>query len=168
MVPVQLPFFLERIGETSPRRVGLAIALMAVSSGSVAASFKWIRARFGNLFILSVSFGLMGIGYVLLSSAADFGQTVISLMVFGLGLGMTFPNLIGWLMDGTPREIRGRVIGGLMTIGFAGQFLSPIAVLPLIGRFDLDGAFRVVGIAMVAGASVALAVLAAKRVSRTR
>jgi len=168
MVPVQLPFFLERIGETSPRRVGLAIALMTVSSGSVAASFKWIRARFGNLFILSVSFGLMGIGYVLLSSATDFGQTAISLMVFGLGLGMTFPNLIGWLMDGTPREIRGRVIGGLMTIGFAGQFLSPIAVLPLIGRFDLDGAFRVVGIAMVAGASVALAALAAKRVSRTR
>ena len=120
MVPVQLPFFLERIGETSPRRVGLAIALMTVSSGSVAASFKWIRARFGNLFILSVSFGLMGIGYVLLSSATDFGRTAISLMVFGLGLGMTFPNLVGWLMDGTPREIRGRVIGGLMTIGFAG------------------------------------------------
>lgn len=166
MVPVQMPFFLERIGETSPRRVGTAIALMTVSSGSVALSFRWLRSRFDSMPILAASFGLMGTGYVLLSTAGGFAATAASLMVFGLGLGMTFPNLVGWLMAGTAREVRGRVVGGLMTIGFAGQFLSPIAVLPLVAHFDLRGTFRVVGFAMIAGAAAALAVLAAKRLSR--
>ncbi|MGD8412837.1 MAG: MFS transporter [Candidatus Latescibacterota bacterium] len=166
MVPVQFPFFLEHIGETSPSRVGLALALMTICSGTTAVSFKWIRARSGSLFILALSFGLMGVGYLFLSSATGFEQTVISLMVFGLGLGMTFPNLVGWLMDGTPRQIRGRVVGGLMTVGFAGQFLSPIAVLPLIAQFGLDGAFRVVGVVLATSASVALTGLAVKRISR--
>jgi hypothetical protein len=107
----------------------------------------------------------MGAGYVLLSTASNFGGVVASLMVFGLGLGMTFPNLLGWLMAGTPGAFRGRVVGGLLTIGFAGQFLSPIAVLPLIERFDLDGAFRVVGISMIAMAAAALAAATANRSS---
>lgn len=167
MVPVQLPFFLERIGEPSPRRVGMAIALMTVSSGSVAASFKWLRSRLEYSTMLGMSFVLMGMGYVLLSSATGFGGVAMSLMVFGLGLGMTFPNLLGWLMSGTPREIRGRVVGGLLTTGFAGQFLSPIAVLPLIERFDLGGAFRVVGIFMMSGSAAALAWSLARRRSHS-
>jgi MFS family permease len=168
MIPVQLPFYLERIGETSPTRVGAAIALMTVCSGSTAVSFKWIRSRFDKLFILGASFALMGSGYVFLSMASSFVHVGASVMVFGLGLGTTFPNFVGWLMSGTPAEIRGRVVGGMMTIGFAGQFLSPIAVHPLIAHFDLDGAFRIVGIAMIVGASAALAAPAVNRISRAR
>jgi MFS family permease len=166
MVPVQLPFYLERIGETGPTRVGAAIALMTVCSGSTAVSFKLIASRFDKLFILGLSFALMGIGYVFLSKVTNFGQVAASIMIFGLGLGMTFPNFVGWLMSGTPAGIRGRVVGGMMTVGFAGQFLSPIALHPLIAKVDLDGAFRVVGIAMIAGAAAALAAPAVKRVSR--
>jgi MFS family permease len=161
MVPVQLPFFLEQIGETSPSRVGVAIALMTVCSGSVAASFRWIRARLDRISILGASFGLMGSGYVILSTADHFAGAVISVMVFGLGLGLTFPNIIGWLLSDTPREIRGRVVGGMTTFAFSGQFLSPIAALPLIARFGIGGAFRLVGFAMITGAVVAAAAWAA-------
>ena len=166
MIPVQLPFYLEQIGETSPTRVGAAIALMTVFSASTAASFKWIASRFDKLFIMGASFSLMGIAYVFLSMVSEFGQVAVCMMVLGLGLGMTFPNFVGWLMSGTPAEIRGRVVGGMMTIGFAGQFLSPIVVHPVIRHFGLDGAFRIVGIAVLGGGAAALVAPIVKRVSR--
>jgi MFS family permease len=166
MVPVQLPFFLESIGVTSPTQTGAAIALMTVCSGSIAASYKWLRARFDNTVILGASLLLMGAGYVALSTARGFMDTAISVMVFGLGLGAQFTNFFGWLMAETPPKLRGRVVGGMTTFAFLGQFLSPVAVRPLIERFGLDGAFFYVGLGLLAGALAALAASSLKRSSR--
>lgn len=165
MVPVQLPFFLESIGVTSPTQTGAAIALMTVFSGSTAASYKWLRARFDYIVILGASLLAMGTGYIVLSAAQGFVVTSISVMIFGLGLGATFTNFFGWLMAETPPRLRGRVVGGMTTFAFLGQFLSPVAVRPLIQWAGLDGAFRTVGLGLLAGALTALALSVWKRSS---
>jgi MFS family permease len=166
MVPVQLPFFLESIGVTSPAQTGAAIALMTVFSGSTAASYKWLRARFDYTTILGASLLAMGTGYVVLSFAQGFVVTSISVMIFGLGLGATFTNFFGWLMSETHPKLRGRVVGGMTTFAFFGQFLSPVAVRPLIQWVGLGGAFRTVGLGLLAGALMSLAVSVWKRDSR--
>jgi MFS family permease len=166
MTPVQLPFFLEKIGVSSPSLVGLAIAMMTVCSATTAALFKWIRARIDNVAILGASLLGMGIGYLIISTAESFAHAVIGVMIFGLGLGLTFTNIIAWLMERTPAGIRGRAVGGLATFAFLGQFLSPVAALPLIEHSGLAGMYRTVGFALLAGSVVAIAAFSAKRVSR--
>jgi MFS family permease len=166
MTPVQLPFFLQEIGVSSPSLVGLAIASMTVCSGTTAALFKWIRARVDKVVILGAALLGMGAGYLIVSTAGSFRVVVIGIMVFGVGLGMTFTNIISWMMDRAPAAIRGRAVGGLTTFAFLGQFLSPVAALPMIERYGLAGMYRTAGIALVAGSAVAIAVFVAKRVSR--
>ena len=54
------------------------------------------------------------------------------LIVLGIGLGVVRPNLITWLMSRCPPEQRGQKMGKLTSCFFIGQFITPIATLPLL------------------------------------
>ena len=66
--------------------------------------------------------------------------------VCGLGLGLLFPNLSLWLFNTAPLEFRGRLIGGMSSAIFMGQFLSPLAIEPLTPRFSIQECFAFAGI----------------------
>jgi hypothetical protein len=51
------------------------------------------------------------------------------------------PNLNVWLANESPPELRGRVLGGLTTAMFLGQFLSPFVGQPVSTAVGMGGAF---------------------------
>ena len=56
-------------------------------------------------------------------------------------MGLLVPNVSVWLADETPPALRGRVLGGLTTALFLGQFLSPIVGQPVSGVLGLGGLY---------------------------
>lgn len=145
IIPVQLPFLLTRELGVSNTKVGLAIALSSLAGAFISFNYHRIKnqARYPTIYILV--FGLMGAGYLIISMATVYGMVIPGLILAGLGFGLMMPNTNLWLISISPTVLRGRVIGGLTTAVFLGQFLSPIAVKPIHDMTSLSGIFASAG-----------------------
>ncbi|WP_307808198.1 MFS transporter [Streptomyces oryzae] len=154
MAPTQLPFLLDGYGG-GPAVTGAVIAGSTLSSVLGALAFPSLRRRLPSTAITTVSVALLGVGWLLVGTAGGIARIVAGLLVGGAGVGLVVPNLNLRLGELAPPDRRGRVLSGLVTGIFLGQFLSPLAVEPLIRSADIADAFTWTGLAMAAGAAVA-------------
>ncbi|ALG12050.1 MFS transporter [Kibdelosporangium phytohabitans] len=156
MAPTQLPFLLGGFG-AGPVVVGVVIAGSTVTSALGALGFPALRKRLSTTAITTTSVALLGVGWLLVGAAGNVVMVTAGLLVGGFGVGFAVPNLTMSLSELAPPDRRGRVLSGLVTGVFLGQFLSPLAVQPLIAATGVADAFTWTGIAMAAGAAIAAA-----------
>ncbi len=150
MVPVQLPFLMERIGVTQSSKASIGLVLITLAAASVAAYYRRISLRLSFRQIYIIVFMMMGIGYGLVSLANSLAAVGGSMIVAGLGAGLLMPNGNLSIIAYTPPGIRGKVLGGLTGAVFTGQFLSPILFQPLVDQFSIRLAFQVAALVSVA------------------
>jgi len=166
-VPVQLPFHLVALGVGAPRMAGAALAMTTLCAAAVAMMFARIRARLHRAPLAVLQLLVLGAGLLLVARARTYAEVLLAMVVVGAPMGVNFPNLMEWLLAESPPLLRGRVVGGLNMAVFMGQFLSPILLYPFVKRGGLGYAYRISGIALLAGAVVfALAVAAWRRRNR--
>lgn len=150
LIPVQLPFYLKHLGPVSSSQIGLAISCNNLFSGLM--SMQYSRARIWLSFpaIFAVMFLLTGLGYLAIANAHDYNGILWSLTFAGLGLGLMMPNLNVVLAGKTPEPVRGRVVGGLTSALFLGQFFSPFMAQPVIQALGAGGVFSAAGLLFLA------------------
>jgi MFS family permease len=151
LAPTQLPFLLRDYG-VGPAMTGTVIAVSTVTGAVGALLFPVLRRRMGVAAITTASVALLGAGWLVIGTAGTTVLVVVGLLVGGVGVGLAIPNLNLRLTELAPPERRGRVLSGLVTAVFLGQFLSPLAAQPLIEVSGVAGSFTWTGIACVAGA----------------
>jgi len=149
LIPVQIPFHLKQLTDTGNTEVGIAIAISYLFAGITSLFYKKIKSSqsFRNIFI--VTFLLMGSGLGVISFAENYLQVVLGLAVSGMGLGLLIPNMTLCLIAETPALYRGRVIGGLFTSIFLGQFFSAVVSHLLISEFGSSNTFGLVGFVLM-------------------
>jgi len=145
LTPVQMPFHLKQLTDTGNTEIGIAIATSYLFAGVASLLYKKIKSSqsFRNIFI--VAFILMGSGYLIISFAENYLQVVSGLAIAGVGLGLLIPNVTLCLISETPVLYRGRVLGGLLTSLFLGQFFSAIVSQPLISELGSSSTFGLIG-----------------------
>jgi MFS family permease len=124
LVPVQIPFLLRGL-DASPALTGLAIAAATLSGAVASFNFTRIRGRWSTAPIYGVAFLCTGAGFLVIAFAGGYWLVVAGLFVCGLGNGLLMPNTSLAIMAATPEAVRGRVLGGLSTAIFLGQFIRP-------------------------------------------
>jgi MFS family permease len=154
MTAVQLPFLLREIGVERPAFAGIAIATTSLSAALGSWWLPALRHRTGTLRVYAAAFGLMGAGYVIVGAFPHYAAVVAGAFVAGIGVGLFFPASNIAVLGLAPPAVRGRIIGGLTTAIFLGQFASPILVEPVVAATGIGGAFVACGAAMVAAALV--------------
>ena len=149
LTPVQIPFHLKQLTDTGNTEVGIAIAISYLFAGVSSLFYKKIKSNqsFRNIFI--VIFLLMGSGYVIISFAENYLQVVSGLAVSGVGLGLLLPNMNLCLISETPALYRGRVLGGLLTSLFLGQFFSAVVSQLLISELGSSSTFGLMGFVLI-------------------
>lgn len=145
LIPVQLPFYLKQLVNANASQSGLAIALATLFSAGSAIAYKQIKARLSFVGIYTIAFLSMAVGYLIISFAASYVLVLAGLVIAGAGLGLLMPNMNVCLTSVTPGSLRGRVLGGLTTAFFLGQFVSPILSQPISGAIGLDATYRLAG-----------------------
>jgi hypothetical protein len=156
MGPTQVPFVLAAVG-VSPASMGLMIAISALAGGLTSLMYARLRARLTVGTLAALGLALLGAAWVLVGTADSLWQIVLGLLVNGVASGVLLPNFAVWLSALATPETRGRLLGGLTTAIFLGQFVSPLAAQPLVAIWDLSGAFVAVGLAtMTLGGFMAL------------
>jgi MFS family permease len=155
---IELGYLLGRIGQSSPRVIGLVAAAgqLAVVVGTFL--FRWLVGRRIRVSVrLVISFGLVAIGFVLAGIGETLTIVTIGSVIAGMGGGFLLPTLLTWALHDLPPSRRGLGSGAWMACFFFGQFLTPLVFVRLgesVG--GLNVAFQAAG-----GAFVVIALLAA-------
>lgn len=154
LIPVQMPFYLEQLSDASATQAGLAIAFSTLFSAFASIGYGKLKKRFSFISILSLSFCLMGIGYIGVGLAGSYWLVLLVLIPSGIGLGLMMPNLNVWTSNEVSDTLRGRALGGLTTFMFLGQFLSPIVSQPVSQRIGLSSTYGLSGISLTVFAAL--------------
>jgi len=143
IVPTQAPFLLREMGIVAPVIAGVAIAAMNVAGGTGSLQYRRIRAHMSAPAVFGLSFGLICVGFLGVSASGNQITFMVALLFVGLGVGITFPNITNWLMGLAPSHLRGRLVSGITTSVFLGQFVSPMISQPLVHAVGQSGTFAV-------------------------
>lgn len=146
LVPVQIPFLLEELGITSNKLSGYAIAFTTVSGLIFSLLYSKIKAKLSYRYIVALIFLCFGIGYSLIFIANTYVLVLTVTFLVGIGSGLLNPGINSWVLEVVKPQERGLATGLLTTSLFLGQFLSPIAISPLINWVGLQSAFLIIGI----------------------
>ena len=156
LIPVQLPFYLKQLFDANASQSGLAIAFATLFSAASAIAYKQIKARLSFMGIYATAFLSMAVGYLVIGFSLTYAMVLVGLAIAGTGLGLLIPNMNVCLTSAVPASFRGRVLGGLTTAFFLGQFVSPIVSQPLSGAVGLDVTYRLAGGLLVGMGAIAL------------
>ncbi len=143
IIPVQIPFYIKAQTGVSNTLIGLAIASSTLSSALVSINYNRIKARWSFSLIYSFAFLFLGTGYFIIFLASNYLFITLGLLVGGLGMGVLIPNSNVWIVTLSPEIMRGRIVGGLTTSIFIGQFVSPIFVEPVASWTSINGVYAV-------------------------
>lgn len=144
MIPLQIPFYLKSIEpHISNSQIGITLALVSLFSATMSIFYKNIKKRtsFRSLFI--IPFGIMGLGYIVVSLYPDYIYPVMGLIITGIGMGMVIPNLRVWVGHISDICVSGRAFGGLTTSFYFGQIVSPLVIVSINGNFTIAGAMMI-------------------------
>ncbi len=141
LLPVQLPFYLRSLTDATPSQTGMALSAVTFFYALASISYGRAAARWDRISIMLMAFALICAGYLGLSLATGWGMIIPGLLLGGVGLGLLIPNLIVWVANESPPDLRGRLLGGINTALFLGQFLSPLICQPVIRALGMSGLF---------------------------
>jgi MFS family permease len=156
MIPVQMPFYVKTMGFGGGKEAGIAIAMATLGSAVASIAYAKLKSNLSFTKVLMCLYFLMASGYGVIANASNYGLLLLGLVIAGLGLGLVLPNVNVWLNAKTPPEQRGKVLGGLTTCLFLGQFCSPLVVQPIAQVVPLAGTYS-----LAAGVLFLLALLIA-------
>ncbi|MEO1004618.1 MAG: MFS transporter [Cyanobacteria bacterium J06638_38] len=149
LIPVQLPFYLKNLSNSSAAASGLAIAASTLASSIASLRYGFVKERLGFVSIVATAFAIASVGYLMIGVAGSYNLVLLGLIIAGLGFGLLMPNLNVWLSSIVSDALRGRALGGLTTFFFLGQFLSPIIAQPVTNSVGLGQTYIVTGISLL-------------------
>lgn len=155
VIPVQLPYHLVGLAGSSGKITGVVIAASNLAGGLAGFAFAGLRRRLGPGAIFIIIYSLMAAGYVTIGVAQGYAGVLAGLVLAGMGLGLTIPNLSTWMVSFTPPAMRGSLIAGLTAAVFLGQFASPVAAQPFVDAYGTSGPFFAAALLLAALAVVA-------------
>jgi MFS family permease len=144
MVPVQLPFYLRRIGGVSNTHIGVAIGAMNMVGALSSMQFRRIKGRCSHLAIFALFSLFMGLGYGMIALTNSYVGVLAGMITAGLGFGLLMPNVNVLLLSKVSPRGRGKAVGGLTTFFLLGQFVSPLFFEPLVERIGIGKCYEAV------------------------
>lgn len=149
LVPVHLPFYLPQLGVVEPAFAGIALTWLLLVMALVSLAYRVLQQAQSFALLHAAGFAVLALGCVYLGLAANRWQILLAVTVMGLGLGVVRPNVVMWLMASTAPQVRGRVMGGLTSSFFIGQFICPLVTLPLLQLWGYSTMFALMACALL-------------------
>ncbi|MBB6015783.1 MFS transporter [Deinococcus radiopugnans] len=125
LMPAQGPFLLKFLG-ASPASTGLLLGAFTLTAALTALGYSRFSGRFDHRRVAALGLLLLAAGWGVVAAGSSVAGVLPGLIVAGMGGGLALPNLNAWLAELTPRAWRGRIVAGMSSAIFLGQFLSPL------------------------------------------
>ncbi len=155
-IPVHLPFFLKSFEGLSAIHTGVAIACATLTASISSYHYRRFRNHLSFQGIVALMYLVVGIALFGLAFSPSYVMILPIMLFGGFGFGLNMPNVNVWLTEHAPVGSRGRLIGGLTTAVFLGQFLNPLMTMPLVSSQGYLGWTGLFGIAAIFSISLGL------------
>lgn len=142
MIPVQIPFMLNKLEGITNSQIGIAIAFVNLASVITSLLYKHVKRRFKFTHIMGMVYILVFLGFLIIGNATDYWMFIPGILIAGFGFGIMMPNINLWLITLAPSHIRGRLVGYLNFSLFLGMFSSPLVLQPLVNYAGIFPTFR--------------------------
>lgn len=126
-----IPLLLDESYSLSPPEIGLLLALTSFASASVASQNVRLSDRASVEAILGTAFLVFGTAFVGISQTASVYVIGATLLLFGVGVGLTMPSIDRTLVTAVPDQQRASVLGLLSSMIWLGQTIGPV-IFPLL------------------------------------
>lgn len=168
LAPAQLPFLMEAIGVTQASLASVGLVVITLTAALMSVSYQRIKRRLTFQQVYVFTFLMMGLGFGSVFWASEFAGVVASMAVAGLGAGLLMPNTSFCLLSNAPPRMRGRVLGGMTSAIFLGQFFSPVLVQPAVQVFEMKGTYLLSGLLSLIVAGIFLVLVLRYRYRESR
>ncbi|RTR53437.1 MFS transporter [Pseudomonas aeruginosa] len=157
IVPVQAGYLLQLLHVDGPQQIGMTMGANQLGVLAGALSFR-LFSKLPSRRLLALGFATAGFGGGCMALAGSHAPVVVAVLINGLGVGLLLPTLITQVMQQVGFSQRGRATGGFTASIFAGEFLSPLAVLAITGGVSegLPSALLYVAVVQLAIAPLSL------------
>ncbi|MFC1860942.1 MFS transporter, partial [Chloroflexota bacterium] len=143
---VFLPQLLDTAGISNPFYISLFLVVATLTSALTSLVYGKIKSELSYKMIVLVTVGLFVAAFCTISQSNHIFVIVFSLVLFGIGRGIIFPALPVWVGETVPAAFRGRIISYLSTIGYIGQFSSPLVFGPFFSMGGFSSIFLAAGV----------------------
>lgn len=142
---VFLPQLLDMIAISNPLQISFFISGMMLSAGVTSLLYGRIRSRFSYNAIVMAALLLWAVSLTTIGLVPAVFAYGVSVVLFGIGLGVVLPAATLLVGEIAPVSCRGRIISYLGTFLFLGQFASPIMLGPVSTKLGISGMFLIAG-----------------------
>lgn len=146
-IVVFYPQFLSGVGIRSSFAISLYLAANGAAGGLSAAAYDRLvgfTSR-GRLVLAALALWLVGLGAATVIGTA--ATAMVPVVLFGLGLGLVFPSTFAWVEQFAPADRQGQFSAYVASVGYTGQFVSPLLFGPLVPLVGVRGVFGVAAVA---------------------
>jgi len=152
-VVIYAPLYLKQTIGAGTLLNGIVLASRAVGAALVSAiGSRYLAQSLGTAKAIAVGFALMAVTLVTIPFLNQIGWILLTAILFGVGFGITLPNLYDSLASLAPNELGSSVLAAGTGVSFLGQFLSPILLGPLLTFSGMEGVFyAAAGVTVIAG-----------------
>lgn len=146
---VFLPQLLVTIGISNPFYISLFVITGGISAALTSLVYGRIKSRLSYKTIVLTALGLWAVGLTAISQTYSGLIMAISMVLIGIGRGILDPALPVWVGEIVPVSFRGRITSYLTTLGYVGQFSSPLLFGLVFSPLGFSGVFLVAGVICV-------------------
>ncbi|WP_214020131.1 MFS transporter [Methanoculleus sp.] len=138
LVPTKFPYLIANLdaarilGENFALTTGIFLGAMGCASSLVGLVYGRVAWRFHRYTLLTLAFVFFGIGLCGLGFATSLLTVGVSVILVGLAEGILMPTILNWIAAVTPKQFLGRASGGFSVALNLGQFISTLAIVPII------------------------------------
>jgi MFS family permease len=152
VVVVFYPQFLPAVGVTSSFPISLYLAANGVAGGVAAAAYDRLVRRVDRSALVFAALCFWVVGFGVASVAETAVESVLPVVLAGLGIGLVFPSTFAWIEAFAPPDRQGQFSSYVASFGYTGQFLSPLLFGPLVPVVGLRGVFGAAAVVAAVGA----------------
>lgn len=146
-LPTKLPFYFGNRLHFEPFETGFFLSASVLSVAFSSSVYQYLHRVFSKPLLYFFTFLLIGVGMSLFAQVETIPFMLLAVCLIGLGFGLVIPNSTVWVTEIAPPKIRGRMVGGLTSCLFIGQFFSSLVGDPITRAFGYTGTFGLYGLA---------------------
>jgi len=144
---VLVPLIGEDLG-LGPTAIGALLSVGTAADMLLAPVSGFVMDRFGRLWAMVPSFGLIGVGLVILGAADSTAVAVVAGVVMGIGNGLGSGSLLTLGSDLAPADAPGPFLAAIAVIQDIGRIIGPLLVGFVGALTSLGGAAIVLAFVM--------------------
>lgn len=124
---------------------GAAISLNGLIAALVAGRAVGLNRRLGRRLTLVCGYTAIGVSLALMPFWPGAPGVVVSLVLFGIGMGVVQPAIFNWATTAGPAELTGSIVALFNTLKFIGMTAAPLVLRSVHGAGGMRWTFAVAG-----------------------